>query len=129
MHETSLVQSLLRQAAIVLTDHRGSAVEQIRVEIGPLSGVEPLLVASAFDRLVETTACSGAALVIEQIELTARCRDCEREFVIEQFRFVCPLCTSGSVQILRGDEFRLLDVTIREEDDVRLEETELRGAG
>ena len=112
MHETSLVQSLLTQVATILHDHPGSRVESIRVEIGPLSGVEPLLISSAFDRLVESTPCRGAALRIEQIELTARCRDCDSEFVLDQFRFVCPNCASDRVTILRGDEFRLLDITL-----------------
>jgi hydrogenase nickel incorporation protein HypA/HybF len=112
MHETSLVRSLLAQVATVLCDHPGARVERIRVEIGPLSGVEPLLISSAFERLVETTPCSGAALRIEQIDLAARCGDCDSEFPVEQFHFVCPACASNRVTILRGDEFRLLDVTI-----------------
>ncbi len=114
MHETSLVLSLLRQAATILQSHRGAAVEQIRVEIGPLSGVEPLLVASAFDRLVEDSDCRGANLVIEEVSLDARCESCSREFVIERFRFVCPNCSSRSVRVVRGEEFRLLDLVIRE---------------
>jgi hydrogenase nickel incorporation protein HypA/HybF len=112
MHETSLVQSLLTQVITILHGHPGSRVESIRVEIGPLSGVEPLLISSAFDRLVEATPCRGAALRIEQIDLTARCRDCGSEFVVPQFHFVCTSCASNRVTILRGDEFRLLDVTI-----------------
>ena len=112
MHESSLVRSLLTQVATVLRDYPGSSVEQIRVEIGPLSGVEPQLVASAFDRLVDETPCRGAALRIEQIELAAECRDCGLEFVVEKFHFVCPNCSSKGVAILRGDEFRLVDVTI-----------------
>ena len=120
MHETSLVQSLLRQAAAVLAEHGGAGIEQIRVEIGPLSGVEPVLVGSAFDRLVGASACQGAKLVIEEVDLGARCRECFREFVIEQFRFVCPACDSCAVQVIRGDEFRLLDVTLREVDDAAL---------
>lgn len=112
MHETSLVRSLLSQVANILHDYPGSRVESIRVEIGPLSGVEPLLVSSAFDRLVESTPSRGASLCIEHIDLAARCRDCDVEFVVDQFAFVCPDCASNRVTILRGDEFRLLDVTI-----------------
>jgi hydrogenase nickel incorporation protein HypA/HybF len=112
MHETSLVRSLLTQVTTVLRGHPGSSVERIRVEIGPLSGVEPQLVASAFDRLVDETPCRGAALHIEYIDLAAQCRDCGLEFIVEKFHFVCPNCSSNGVAILRGDEFRLLDVTI-----------------
>jgi hydrogenase nickel incorporation protein HypA/HybF len=112
MHETSLVQSLLAQAEAIMKEHGGQSMQSIRVEIGPLSGVEPLLVKSAFDRLAASTACRGAALIVEEVPLAARCRACDDHFEVQSFRFACPSCASTSIQVLRGDEFRLLDVTI-----------------
>ena len=121
MHETSLVRSLLRQVGELLVKHGGSCVETIRVEIGPLSGVERLLVESAFSQIVESTACRGADLVVEEIPLAAVCRECTAEFEVEQFRFLCPCCDSGRVRITGGDQFRLLDVTIETPDSSQLE--------
>lgn len=115
MHETSLVQSLLSQVAAVVADHADCRVETIRVEIGPLSGVEPLLIQSAFERLQVESSCREAELVIESVPLTCRCRDCEAEFELAGFRFQCPECGSSTVQVLRGDEFRLIDVTIADD--------------
>jgi hydrogenase nickel incorporation protein HypA/HybF len=121
MHEASLVQSLLAQSARILEEHGGRSVESIRVEIGPLSGVEPLLVRSAFERMCDSTPCRGAFLTIEEVPLSARCQRCCLEFEIEAFRFVCPSCKSTLIQVTRGDEFRLLDVTIHEaEPDTRM---------
>lgn len=116
MHEGSLVQSLLDQVARLLAEHRGSAVEEIRVEIGPLSGVEPLLVRSAFDRLAPGTAADGARLTLEEVPLTARCKECRQEIEIRDFRFHCPLCGATHVEVIRGDAFRLLDVTITQDE-------------
>ena len=112
MHETSLVRSLLNQVERLRYTHGGSSVTQIKVEIGPLSGVEPLLVRNAFDRLVSDSSCSGAELVIDVVPLRARCRDCHTEFTLEAFRFECPHCASRAVHVTRGDEFRLFNVTL-----------------
>jgi hydrogenase nickel incorporation protein HypA/HybF len=115
MHETSLTQSLLSQVERVLAQHRGTAVEEIEVEVGPLSGVEPLLLRAAFERLAPESASQGAALTIREVPLEAICRSCDAvPFVVESFSFRCPLCGSTSVRTTRGDEFRLLNVTIRQ---------------
>lgn len=113
MHEFSLVKSLLAQSTHLLREHGGLAVESIRVELGPLSGVEPMLVQSAFDQLVNSSPCRGAALNIIEIPLICQCQACDHTFEMEDFRFVCPTCASRSVRIVSGDEFRIVDVTIR----------------
>jgi hydrogenase nickel incorporation protein HypA/HybF len=112
MHETSLVRSLLLQVEQIAAQHVGAAVTRVEVEIGPLSGVEPLLVRSAFDRLVDRSRWPSAELAIEEVSLGACCRSCAAEFAIEDFAFRCPECASPSVRITSGDQFRLLNVTI-----------------
>ena len=114
MHEASLVRSLLRQVSELLVEHGGDSVVSIRVEMGPLSGVERPLVEIAFADQVGSTACRGAELQIEEVPLSAVCRDCGNEFDIERFRFVCPACESARVQVTGGDDFRLLDIKIRQ---------------
>jgi hydrogenase nickel incorporation protein HypA/HybF len=112
MHEHSLVRSLLGQVADIVSSHQAERVERIRVEIGPLSGVEPELVSLAFEQLVEETPCRGATLAIDTVPLICRCRDCDSEFQLPQFDFHCPDCSSRSIQVIQGDAFRLIDVTI-----------------
>ncbi len=113
VHEHALVHALLRQVAMLSTRHGAVAVEEIRVELGPLSGVEPLLVELAFAEQVEQTPCRGARLCIEQVGLEATCRDCGTTFEVEGFRFRCARCGSARVRVIRGDEFRLRDIIIR----------------
>lgn len=114
MHELSLVRSLLLQVETLVREHGGGRVGEIRLEIGPLSGVEPLLVQSAFAQLVESSAAAGAQLVIDEVPLGAVCSSCDRPFEVERFRFECPACASRQVRITRGDEFRLVSIVIRE---------------
>ncbi len=113
MHEFSLVKSLLTQSTHLLHEHGGVAVEAIRVELGPLSGVEPMLVTLAFEQLVNSSPCRGAVLIIIEIPLTCQCQSCEHSFEMEDFRFVCPACESRHLRIVSGDEIRIVDVTMR----------------
>lgn len=113
MHEASLVRSLLKQVERLCEQYGGRAVEQIDVEIGPLSGVEPLLVREAFDMLAPDSSSRDAILKIHEVPLMACCRDCNAQFLMPSFHFVCPDCSSNSIHITKGEEFRLLDVTIR----------------
>ncbi|TWU08801.1 Hydrogenase/urease nickel incorporation protein HypA [Symmachiella macrocystis] len=113
MHEISLVRSLLKQVERLCKQNDGTAVEQIEVEIGPLSGVEPLLVREAFEILSFGTGCAGSRFVIHEVPLKARCSDCQAEFELPSFVFVCSGCQSRAIQITSGNEFRLLNVTIQ----------------
>ena len=94
MHEFSLVRSLLEQVERIVTEQGGRAAVEVRVEIGPLSGVEPLLVKEAFSQLsVDTT------LIIDEVPLMASCHSCAREFELKEFRFACPHCSSRETSI------------------------------
>ena len=112
MHEASLVRSLLQQVNDLLIEHDGQSVEAIRIEMGPLSGVERLLVEIAFEQQVDDTPCRGATLHVEEVPLSTICRNCNHEFNIERFRFVCPACDSNHVQITGGEEFGVLDMDV-----------------
>ncbi len=107
MHEISLVRSLLEQVDRIVTEQGGRAAVEVRVEIGPLSGVEPLLVKEAFAQLV-----GHGTLIIDEVPLVARCHSCHTEFEVEHFRFICPHCRNRETSIVRGDAFRLLSVTV-----------------
>lgn len=113
MHEASLVRSLLHQVGDLLIANNGESAEIIRVEMGPLSGVERPLVEIAFAQQVSDTPCRGATLEVQEVPLSAVCRDCEKAFDVQHFRFRCPTCESGNVQVTGGDEFRLVDIDIR----------------
>jgi len=114
MHEESLIRSLLHQVQDLAQQHRAVGIEEIEVEAGPLSGIEPLLLQSAFERLKESTLlCAKSTLSIQQVSLDALCLDCYAESALQDFRFVCSTCGSTSLKILRGDSLRLLNVRMQ----------------
>ncbi|MCA9080324.1 MAG: hydrogenase maturation nickel metallochaperone HypA [Planctomycetaceae bacterium] len=121
MHEQSLVRSLLTQVEQLRIEHGADVVTRVEVEIGPLSGVEPLLVREAFELLVAAEQDANAnsqlrpdlELVIHTVPLGCRCRECGSEWSADSCRFVCDHCRSNSVQVISGDEFRLKNITVR----------------
>jgi hydrogenase nickel incorporation protein HypA/HybF len=116
MHEESLIRSLLRQVEDIARQHQAVAVDEIQVEVGPLSGVEPLLLQDAFERLKDSLSWSGAKLSVQEIGLDVLCTSCNNESQLKDFRFVCCACGSTELQVLRGDAFRLLNVNLQVDD-------------
>jgi len=112
MHERSLIQSLLRQVEQIVATEGGGQVAEIRVQVGDLSGVEPLLFQMAFDDMVPAVFSSECQLALEMIPVTAVCSECEHQFEIVDFQFRCPACQTGSVQVIQGDKVKLISVTI-----------------
>ena len=67
MHEQSLIKSLLTQVEQICRQHDSERVTEVRIEVGPLTGVEPLLLLSAFDLLTPQSVAAGARLVIDKV--------------------------------------------------------------
>ena len=132
MHEMSIVRSLLRQVESLLNDdgvHHGDTelddegfrtVSEIELRIGPLSGVEKVLLESAFETLSINTRFHDACLVIRESPLIAVCVECHQESVLENFIFRCHQCGSSEVQVTDGDEIELVSVTIESKEQSKL---------
>ena len=112
MHEQSLIRTLLKQVEEIRRQHDAEQVVEVRVEVGPLSGVEPLLLESAFEQLVPDSMAVGARLVIDEVSLLARCASCDCDFEVDDFVFRCHQC-GGNVRVVRGDELQLVSVSLR----------------
>ncbi|WP_436714422.1 hydrogenase maturation nickel metallochaperone HypA [Roseiconus lacunae] len=129
MHERSLVRSLLRQVDQIAAEHDEADVAEVTVEVGPLSGVEVDLVKIAFEEqcgvvdlakdpegeesLTRSTTESTRLKVLE-VPLTVRCTQCHAESDLSSFIFRCESCGSGEVQVISGDELRLISLTFAE---------------
>lgn len=114
MHERSLVNRLLEQIDDELCRRTISGLTAVRLEIGEFAGVEPSLVQIAFEELAAARWPSEVRLDLNVVPLTARCRKCLEEFHVERFRFVCPRCDHAGVDIIAGEELRLISLTANE---------------
>jgi hydrogenase nickel incorporation protein HypA/HybF len=114
---------MIKQVEAIVANEGGGKVSEIHVSIGPLSGVEPMLVQSAFDHLAPESQLIDTILKIDRTQLEAICRQCRESFVVESYCFQCPACQSRSVRITKGDEFRLLSVSVEDDQPTHLEES------
>jgi hydrogenase nickel incorporation protein HypA/HybF len=113
VHELSVCQALLAQVVEIATDRGASAVSRITVEVGPLSGVEPGLLASAFEIVRAGSCAAGAILSIETTAITISCLICGAESQTAPNRLLCAACGGYRTRVVGGDELRLRGVELR----------------
>ena len=105
MHEYSLMTALMERVEDAAAAHRALAVHRVRVRIGELSGVEPELLASAFEIVRAGTVCEHAALDIERVAARWGCPGCRRPLGAGE-RLQCPACGAPAA-LEAGDEIML----------------------
>jgi hydrogenase nickel incorporation protein HypA/HybF len=112
MHELSVCQALLAEVECVADSNGGGRVSEIRLAIGPLSGVEPALLERAFTIARAGTCAADARLTISAMPVTVRCRNCGAGGEATANRLLCPECGDWRVDLASGDELQLTEVTL-----------------
>lgn len=113
MHELSICQSLISQVSDIAAEHNATEVENIYLQIGPLSGVEPELLQSAFPFASADTVAEQATLIISSLPIRVRCKTCLGESEASINKLVCGLCGDWQTELLAGDELLLERVEMR----------------
>jgi hydrogenase nickel incorporation protein HypA/HybF len=80
VHEYSLIQSLLSRIGDEARARGAFRVHAVKIRVGELSGVEPELLATAWEVARAGTACDGAALRLERIPAVWSCPRCKKVF-------------------------------------------------
>jgi hydrogenase nickel incorporation protein HypA/HybF len=101
------------QVTDIAMESGASAVARIIVEVGPLSGVDPALFASAFSVMRAGTYAAGAELAVETMPVTVSCLVCGTESQTRPNRLVCSECGGYRTRVICGDELRLRTVELR----------------
>jgi hydrogenase nickel incorporation protein HypA/HybF len=113
VHELSVCQALLTQVAAIAACREGAVVARIVIEVGPLAGIEPAQLSSAFLILRLGGCAAQADLLIETTNVIIRCTSCGAESHTRPNRLVCGACGGFRVNILSGDELRLRCVELQ----------------
>jgi hydrogenase nickel incorporation protein HypA/HybF len=104
MHETAIVQGLIRILEQQAARHGVACIHAVTVKVGRLRAVEPQQLVACFEMFAEGTVAEGARLNVEGVPVRAACRACGTEFEVPRFRFVCPTCSGGDVAVTQGQE-------------------------
>lgn len=111
MHELALCHAI---ADVVCSHAQGRHVEVVRVRVGALRQVVPDTLTSCWSMIRDQAELPDAELELELIPAAVRCRSCTgRSELTSRWSILCPVCSSGDVEVVGGEEFLVtsLDVT------------------
>ena len=112
MHELAICQALIRQVTELADEKSAAVVNDIFVSVGPLSGVESVLLQNAFPIAAAGTVAGNAELHIENLPVRVYCGACDIESAVAANRLLCDECGGWQTQVVSGDELLLTRVEL-----------------
>jgi hydrogenase nickel incorporation protein HypA/HybF len=114
MHEISLVRSIFK----TLEDEFPGETDRIRgiyLKVGILSNVQPILMESAFQAVLEDEPrYKNASLHVEVLPILIRCEECGKITEVQNYKFVC-VCGSPGKNVIQGEELLISKVDFVED--------------
>ncbi|WP_299533564.1 hydrogenase maturation nickel metallochaperone HypA [Ulvibacterium sp.] len=105
MHETSIVNSIMRTLEIEFEKEKLDKMKSIHLKVGILSNIEPRLLHNAYSAYhMMNPQYSGVQLNIESTALKIQCEVCNHVTRIKNYRFICENCGRPSKNIIQGEE-------------------------
>lgn len=112
MHELSVCQALIAQVEQIAMSRGAHSVTSVKLRVGPLAGVEPLLLEHAYPFASAGTLAAASTLVIESAPLRVCCETCGAETEAQPNRLLCGACGSCHTRLVSGDEMTLMSVEL-----------------
>lgn len=112
MHELAVAQALVEQVENVISQHRATGATSVRVRIGPLAGVVPDLLATAFPLAAAGSRLQHAVLDLVDAPVRVRCQTCGAETEAAMNRLICGACGDWHTQVISGDDLLLESVEL-----------------
>lgn len=104
MHELSVCQGLIKQVSQIAAEHNATHVEKIYLQVGPLAGVEPALLQTAFPIARINSLAEQAEMFIQTVPIRVRCKTCSAESEASVNNLTCLACGDWQTELLSGDE-------------------------
>ena len=112
MHELAVTQSILDISLRHAKEAGVKKITSINLVIGEFASIVDDSVQFYWDLITEGTPAQGAELRFERIAGEMTCADCMISFHPRDTDFACPNCKSQSVQITKGEEFRVDSIDV-----------------
>ena len=112
MHEMSICEGLLQIVEDQAVAKNFSEVLKIRLEIGPLAGVELEALKFSYDVVRRGTIAEKSELEIIMLPVNAWCMPCAKVVDVKQRFDACPDCGSYQVEVTGGDELRIKNMEV-----------------
>lgn len=112
MHELSIALGIVDVAAEAAGRHGGGRVVAVHLRVGPLAGVVPAALRSAFELARENSPLAAAELVVEEVPVAAYCPACAVERPVPFPDLRCPTCGTPTPEVVRGRELEVVALEI-----------------
>jgi hydrogenase nickel incorporation protein HypA/HybF len=112
MHEMAISESIVGILEDEARCQHYARVKKVRLEIGPLAGVETEALRFSFDVVTRGTLAENAVLEIIGTDGQAYCLACEKSVPISQRYDACPDCGGYQLQVTGGEEMRIKDLEV-----------------
>lgn len=112
MHEMSICESIISVIEEQAIAQSFSKVNAVRLEVGPLAGVELEALKFSFDVVTRGGLAENATLEVIELPVTGWCMPCASAVEVKERFDACPTCGSYQVQITGGEELRIKDMEV-----------------
>ena len=112
MHELAVTQSILDISLRHAEKAGAKRITDINLVIGQFSSIVDDSVQFYWDIVANGTIAQGATLHFNRILGEMTCKSCGHVFQPKDDTFTCPSCSSISVKITKGEEFRVDSIDI-----------------
>lgn len=112
MHELAICQALMKQVLQIAEEKKARRVVSVKLQIGPLSGVEPELLRQAYPIAAAGTLAETSRLEMETCPIRVRCLDCGELGEAAANRLICSHCGSWQTVLQSGDEMILASLEL-----------------
>jgi hydrogenase nickel incorporation protein HypA/HybF len=108
MHELSIAIAII-EAVEEEVERRGYCeIQAIHLRVGPLSGVVPEALRSAYELAAEQTSFAHSRLVIEDVPVVVDCPTCGRHQPVESMQSLCcAVCETPASDVVSGRELEI----------------------
>jgi hydrogenase nickel incorporation protein HypA/HybF len=114
MHEVSISQTIIDSLENELEEDKLENIRKVYLQIGILSCVEPVILKHVFSMMVAGSSLERAELETEIVDVLVMCENCNKEFKVEKYIFICPDCGKPSSNIIKGKELRIYKIILEE---------------
>ncbi len=112
MHELTLALEIVEMVAQETEKHACSAIREIELEVGVLSGVDAEALEFALSVAVGGTLLEKALIRMVRTQGVGRCTPCDCTFEMNEVWTPCPICQMPAGQILSGDSLRVVSLMV-----------------
>ena len=112
MHELSIAMNVIEIADEYAAKANATAVREIEIEVGELSGVVLDALKFAMEVATQHTILEHATCHYIQIPGGARCKKCGHEYQTGNLHTPCPECNSFEQELISGRELRVRSLVV-----------------